>query len=122
MSDPSPEDDASGNDTGRLGRLGKRLGSLTALANAAGTLWMFAIMFMILADVIGRNLFNQPLAGVPELVAYSIVGAVFLQMANTLYSNRFVRAEPLIDLLDRKRPVAAIIFHFVLKVPVLLFL
>lgn len=94
-------------------RVVAHFGSLTAITNAIGTLWMFAIMFMILADIFGRNIFNQPLAGVPELVAYSLVGAVFLQMANTLYSNRFVRAEPLIDALDRHRPAAASVFNLV---------
>jgi tripartite ATP-independent transporter DctM subunit len=84
---------------------------ITTLMNSAGTLWVFGIMFMILADIFAREAFDAPIRGVAELVAYSIVGAVFLQLANTLHVGRFTRAEILIDSLDVKRPVAAALFH-----------
>ncbi len=45
--------------------------------------------------------------GVTELVSLSIVGIVFLQLADTLYSGRFTRADVLLERLKRNRPVAA---------------
>jgi TRAP-type mannitol/chloroaromatic compound transport system permease small subunit len=75
--------------------------------NALGTLWILALMVLINSDVIGRNLFNAPILGVPEMTSLSIVGIVFLQLADTLRCGRFTRAEILLDSLKRRRPAAA---------------
>ena len=77
------------------------------LLNARGTLWIIALMLLINTDVLGRNLFKAPVRGVTELVALSIVGIVFLQLADTLHSGRFTRADVLLDSLKRRRPVFA---------------
>ncbi len=77
------------------------------LLNALGTLWIIALMLLINTDVLGRNLFKAPVRGVTELVALSIVGIVFLQLADTLHSGRFTRADVLLDSLKRRRPVFA---------------
>jgi TRAP-type mannitol/chloroaromatic compound transport system permease small subunit len=79
--------------------------------NALGTLWILALMVLINVDVAGRNLFAAPLRGVPELIALSIVGIVFLQLADTLHSGRFTRAEVFIGRLERTRPLAADLLH-----------
>lgn len=72
--------------------------------NVAGAVWMFGIMILVLADVFGRNFLGHPISAVPELVAYSFAGSVFLQMPNTLLTGRFVRAELLIVKLESNRP------------------
>ena len=82
----------------------QRLGKLL---NALGTLWIIALMLLINTDVLGRNLFNAPVRGVTELVALSIVGIVFLQLADTLHSGRFTRADVLLARLKASRPVLA---------------
>ena len=61
--------------------------------NSVGSLWIFALMFLICADVAGRYLFNAPIKGAAEMVGYSIVTAVFLQMASTLRAGRLTRVE-----------------------------
>lgn len=81
-------------------RLGKVL-------NALGTLWIIALMVLINTDVLGRNLFDAPVRGVTELVALSIVGIVFLQLADTLQTGRFTRADVLLEQLKHTRPVLA---------------
>ena len=75
--------------------------------NALGTLWIVALMVLINTDVMGRNIIGAPVRGVTELVSLSIVGIVFLQLADTLYSGRFTRADVLLERLKRNRPVAA---------------
>ena len=82
----------------------QRLGKLL---NALGTLWIIALMLLINTDVLGRNLFNAPVRGVAELVGLSIVGIVFLQLADTLHSGRFTRADVLLARLKASRPVLA---------------
>ncbi len=72
--------------------------------NALGTLWILALMVLINLDVTGRNLFAAPVRGVTEMVSISIVGIVFLQLADTLRTGRFTRADVLLDKLKRQSP------------------
>jgi TRAP-type mannitol/chloroaromatic compound transport system permease small subunit len=79
--------------------------------NALGTLWIVALMLLINTDVLGRNLLGAPVRGVTELVSLSIVGIVFLQLADTLHSGRITRADVLLQGLQRTRPVLAAVLH-----------
>ena len=58
---------------------------------AAG--WAFVLTFIILADIVGRNLFNYPVPGVREIVANSIVMIVFLQAGYAIRSRAMLRAD-----------------------------
>jgi TRAP-type mannitol/chloroaromatic compound transport system permease small subunit len=80
---------------------------VTRVMNAVGTLWILLLMVLINADVIGRDLFSAPLRGVTEIVSLSIVGIVFMQLADTLRAGRFTRAEVLLEPLRRAHPRAA---------------
>ena len=84
---------------------------LCSLMNRAGTLWIFGLMFLVCADIAARNLFAAPIRGVAEIVGYSIVGTVYLQLANTLHAGRFTRAELLLTWLDSRRPLAGSVFR-----------
>ena len=84
-----------------------RFHRLTQALNALGTLWIVALMVLINTDVIGRDFFNAPVRGVTELVSLSIVGIVFLQLADTLATGRMTRADVLLDRLKRRRPALA---------------
>jgi TRAP-type mannitol/chloroaromatic compound transport system permease small subunit len=92
-------------------RLPWGLDSLTRAMNALGTVWILGLMVLINADVIGRNLFGAPVSGVPEMISLSIVGIVFLQLADTLHAGRFTRADLLLERLRRQRPALADAFH-----------
>lgn len=85
--------------------------------NALGTLWILCLMVLINLDVVGRNLLSAPVRGVTEMVSLSIVGIVFLQLADTLRTGRFTRADVLMDRLKRHRPRVAdalqAVFHLV---------
>jgi tripartite ATP-independent transporter DctM subunit len=81
--------------------------------NSAGALWILALMLLICADVGGRYLFSAPIKGAAEMVGYSIVTAVFLQMASTLRAGRFTRVEMLIEPLEARRPAAGHAFNAV---------
>ncbi len=98
---------------GAAGRFARGVAALELGMNSAGTLWIFGLMFLICADVAGRYLFNAPINGAAEMVGYSIVTAVFLQMASTLHVGRFTRVELLIEPLEASRPAAAHSFNAV---------
>lgn len=94
-------------------RVADYYGIVTSWLNSAGTFWIFCLMFLICADIASRYLFNSPIRGVAEIVAMSIVGVVFIQLANTLHVGRMTRAEMVIDWLSRDRPYAAAAYHLV---------
>ncbi len=83
--------------------------------NSVGTLWLFALTFVICADVAGRYLFSAPIQGAAEIVGFSVVAALFLAFPNTLHVGRFTRVDVLIERLEARRPGAAallgVLFH-----------
>lgn len=94
-----PRDDAP-SPAARPGPFGRVIGVM----NALGTLWIIGLMILINADILGRGAFNSPIAGAPELVAFSIVGIVFLQLAHTLRSGSMTRSDVLLNVLERRAP------------------
>jgi len=76
----------------------------TSLMNAIGTVWILVLMLLISADVVGRGVFGNPISGVPEMVALSILGIVFLQLANTLRAGRLTRSDALLTVMRRRLP------------------
>jgi TRAP-type C4-dicarboxylate transport system permease small subunit len=79
-------------------------GSLTRVLNVIGTVLILAMVIAVDADVGGRNLFNNPIPGVLEFVALSVVAIVFLQMANTLREDRHVSNDIVVSLIVQSRP------------------
>jgi TRAP-type C4-dicarboxylate transport system permease small subunit len=74
--------------------------------NAIGSLIIAAIMLLMCADVLLRNLANRPIDGVAELVATSIIVIVFMQLPATLRHGRMARADLFIDPYILRRPQA----------------
>lgn len=74
--------------------------------NAAGSVLIAAVMLLMCADVLLRDLANRPLDGVAELVATSIVVIVFLQLPATLRHGRMSRADLFLDPFIQRRPRA----------------
>jgi TRAP-type mannitol/chloroaromatic compound transport system permease small subunit len=81
-------------------------GRLVDGLNGAGSALIFAIMLLVVADVLARDLFSRPIDGVAELVAMSIVAIVFLQLGSTLRHGRMSRADLFIDGFRVRRPRA----------------
>lgn len=70
-----------------------------------GTCLILILAGLIIADVIGREMFGHPVPGVPELVAMSMVSIVFLQLSYALRAERLTRNGSFIEKLVEKRPV-----------------
>ncbi len=77
---------------------------IAALANVAATAWIIFLMLLVVADVAGRNLIGRPIAGVPEMVKFSIIGIVFLQIAHTHASGQMIRSDGLLSVILARRP------------------
>jgi TRAP-type mannitol/chloroaromatic compound transport system permease small subunit len=74
---------------------------------AIGNLWVLGLMVLIMADVIGRNLLGAPVRGTTELIGLSIVGIVFLLLADALLCGRLTRSEVWLAPLRQRRPAIA---------------
>lgn len=82
--------------------------------NAVATLWTFLIMFLMVGDVVGRVVFNNPIRGTSEIVKVSLVGIVFMQIPYTLWMNRHVRCDMILTKLSP-------LVREIVQVPVFLF-
>ncbi|TCT03987.1 TRAP transporter small permease [Aquabacter spiritensis] len=76
-------------------------GGLLAGMNGLASLWVLFLVGLISTDVLARSLFNAPLSGVPEIVKFSIVGMVWLQMAYVLRSGNHLRTTLVLAMLPR---------------------
>ncbi len=74
--------------------------------NGIGSILIFAVMALMVADVLMRDLFNAPIDGVAEMVAISIIAIVFLQLGSTLRHGRMSRADLFIDGFTLRHPRA----------------
>jgi len=61
-----------------------------------------AVMLLVNVDVIGRNLFNKPVPGVPELVTLSVVAIVFLQVAYAFQRGYLTRTVVLLAYIEKR--------------------
>lgn len=73
------------------------LNKFCAILSYCGSFWIFFLMAVIVVDVSGRVLINNPLTGTPEIVKNSIVGIAFFMMAWAAFEDRHVRTTMLLN-------------------------
>lgn len=83
-------------------RFGRVFHGIAMVANAVGTLVIFALIIVMNADVFSRNFLDAPLRGVVEMVIFSLVLIVFLQLPDVVRKNRLTRSDGFL-VLGRKR-------------------
>lgn len=91
-----------------LGPIGAALSMAAAVLSSIGTVWIAALMFLVVGDVIGRNFMNAPITGVAEIAARSVVAIVFLQVAHAIMQGRLTRADFLIRGIGARLPIARV--------------
>ncbi|RKE66111.1 TRAP transporter small permease subunit [Pseudorhodoplanes sinuspersici] len=72
--------------------------SLLAIAAAI----IFLLSFLVVADVVGRGLFNSPVKGTPEIVSMSIVIICFLLAAYAVQSGGMLRTDVIVGMFGRR--------------------
>ncbi|WP_170383482.1 TRAP transporter small permease subunit [Ruegeria atlantica] len=78
--------------------------SLAITANALGTLVVLALVVILNVDVVARGLFSAPLRGTYEMVQFSVVMIVFLQLADVVRVDRLTRSDGFLNLMHHRRP------------------
>ncbi|WP_299614117.1 TRAP transporter small permease subunit [uncultured Tateyamaria sp.] len=78
--------------------------TLAIATNAMGTLVVLALVILLNADVIARGVFSSPIRGTYEMVQFSVVLIVFLQLADVVRVDRLTRSDGLLNLMHSRRP------------------
>jgi len=107
MADPRP----TGTAAEKTDRAPRKPGVLSALfnkgvteLNALGSVWVFFVMILVNCDAFGRTLFNHPIEGVIEIIELSVVGIVFLQIADATRVGRLTRSDGLLNIALARAP------------------
>lgn len=90
--------------SGKIPPFRRGLQAVLDVMAAIGTIWIFALMLMIIADVTGRNLIQMPVTGVAEIASRSVVAIVFLMLPAAALRGNMIRADFLVNRLVRFAP------------------
>lgn len=78
--------------------------TLAIASNALGTLVVLGLVAILNIDVVARGIFSAPIPGTYEMVQFSVVLIVFLQLADVVRVDRLTRSDGFLNLLHTKRP------------------
>lgn len=82
-----------------------RVANVLAIAsNALGTLVVLALVVILNVDVIARGVFSAPMKGTYEMVQFSVVLIVFLQLADVVRVDRLTRSDGFLNVLYNRGP------------------
>lgn len=94
--------------------LSKITDRLAIVANTVGTLVVLALVLVVNFDVVARGVFNAPFLGAVEVVQFSMVLIVFLQLPDVARVNRLTRSDGFLVVIGRKYPaVSAAMRHVI---------
>ncbi|MGR3291418.1 MAG: TRAP transporter small permease subunit [Paracoccaceae bacterium] len=76
-------------------------------ANIAGTLVVLALVVVVNFDVVARGVFNAPFLGAVEVVQFSMVLIVFLQLPDVVRVDRLTRSDGFLLFIGKRNPKLA---------------
>ncbi len=91
-------------------------------ANAAGTFVVIALIAVVNYDIIARGLFNKPFLGAVEVVQFSMVLIVFLQLPDVVRVGRLTRSDGFLGILCRTRRPAGLFLSRVIDLVSMIFM
>ena len=77
---------------------------IAIIANACGTLVVLALVMVVNYDVVARGAFDKPFHGAVELVQFSMVLIVFLQLPDVVRVNRLTRSDGFLSIAGSRWP------------------
>ena len=87
-----------------LAALTKFTDGVVIVANAVGTLVVLILVMVVNDDMSARNLFNAPFNEAVEVVQFSMVLIVFLQLPDVVRVNRLTRSDGFLVILGGRYP------------------
>ncbi len=88
-------------------RLSLMANTVAKISNAFGTLVVLVLVMVVNFDVVARGIFNKPFLGAVEVVQFSMVLIVFLQLPDVVRVNRLTRSDGLLTFLAPTYPTVA---------------
>jgi TRAP-type mannitol/chloroaromatic compound transport system permease small subunit len=79
--------------------------------NTLGSLWILFLVLLVTSDALGRTFLAYPIAGTHEMVQISVVGIVFLQLADTIRNGRLTRSDSFLALMHARWSRAGALFE-----------
>lgn len=92
------------------------------IANALGTLVVLGLVAVVNYDVVARGVFHKPFHGAVELVQFSMVLIVFLQLPDVVRVNRLTRSDGFLSILGNRWPGVASVLNRVINAVALVFM
>ena len=89
-----------------LSTLNRISSGIAITANVAGTLVVIVLIAVVNYDIIARGVFNKPFLGAVEVVQFSMVLIVFLQLPDVIRVGRLTRSDGFLGLLSTRAPAA----------------
>ena len=84
----------------------KLASGIAIAANAAGTFVVVLLIVVVNYDIVARGVFNKPFLGAVEVVQFSMVLIVFLQLPDVIRVGRLTRSDGFLGLLGRRNSTA----------------
>jgi TRAP-type C4-dicarboxylate transport system permease small subunit len=82
----------------------KLASGIAMAANAAGTFVVIALIAIVNYDIVARGFFNKPFLGAVEVVQFSMVLIVFLQLPDVIRVGRLTRSDGFLTLMQSRKP------------------
>lgn len=95
--------------------LSKISNGIAMSANAVGTIVVLMLVLVVNYDVIARGFFHRPFHGAVEVVQFSMVLIVFLQLPDVVRVNRLTRSDGFLILIGSKYPGTARVMRQVIN-------
>ncbi len=83
------------------------IAAIAIWANIAGASVILVMVVLMDVDVIARGVFHAPFRGTVELVIFSMVLIVFLQLPDVVRTNRLTRSDGVLGVLKVRNPALA---------------
>lgn len=95
--------------------LAKLANGIAIAANAVGTIVVLALVLVVNYDVVARGVFNKPFLGAVEVVQFTMVLIVFLQLPDVVRVNRLTRSDGFLTVLGMHRPRAGTVLRRIIN-------
>ena len=87
-----------------LHRINRVATTIAVIANAVGTLVVLGLVAVVNYDAIARGAFDKPFMGAVEVVQFSMILIVFLQLPDVVRVNRLTRSDGFLTLVGQRWP------------------
>jgi len=98
-----------------LSAVTKLVNGIAISANAVGTIVVLVLVAIVNYDAIARSLFNSPFLGAVEVVQFSMVLIVFLQLPDVCRVNRLTRSDGFLTVLGGRYPETANVIRHIIN-------